>query len=385
MAYDVVVVGGGIIGCTASYYLSHQGLKTALFERGKIAAETSANNFSWINATSKTSNEAYHRLNALGVRLHDELSGEFGADALGLRQSGSLGYASRSDTVNFETLKEQAHRLEKFGYPSHWVGREELRTLEPSLSFPSDAEGLLAPTDKTLDAPRFARFMTEQARQAGARIVEECGAVELLTDPEGAVCGVETEQGPVECRNVLIAAGPQTPEVLAALTGYEGFASRFPVRKVPGLLVSTPAIDDPQVSRLIYTDHGGEFHVFPEFGGGLRLASDVVDGEMLDAPTDEKLRSLALGLLRHMAELAPGFPGETLIDDCHLSVGVRAYPEDGFSISGELPGSEGLYLIATHSGITLAPALGSLMADFIATGERSPMLEPFALSRLPGF
>ena len=83
--------------------------------------------------------------------------------------------------------------------------------------------------------------------------------------------------------------------------------------------------------------------------------------------------------------MIPGFVGEACLDGCELAIGVRAYPQDGKTLAGALPGAEGLYLIATHSGITLAPALGRLMAETIVDGRAPEPLQPFSLERFPGF
>ena len=66
----------------------------------------------------------------------------------------------------------------------------------------------------------------------------------------------------------------------------------------------------------------------------------------------------------------------------HFTVGYRPTPKDGVSAVGALPGLEGLYVCATHSGITLAPALGALGAVEILTGERHQLLQPFSPDRL---
>lgn len=385
MAVDVVVVGGGIIGCTAAWYLAKKGLSVSLVERQEIGGGTTARNFSWINATTKTSDAAYHQLNAMGVQMYETLAQEFGAANLGLGGAGAIGTVRRSDKASYTAMQDQARVLEGLGYPCKWLGLAELKALEPNMVFADDTEGLLTPSDKSLDAPKFARFMVDQLRQMGGQVLENCSALEIDADDEGNIRGLKTDKGLIETPRILLAAGPDTPEVLGKLTGYDGFTTRFPVNKVPGFLVSTPEVEAGLVRHLVYTDSGGEFHVFPEQGGGLRLASDDTDGQVLEDRSPGHLRSLARGLLQRMQDMLPGFAGPDCLDDCALSVGVRAYPEDGKSIAGALPGAEGVFVIATHSGITLAPALGSLMAELIAEGSIPSTLAPFGLERLSGF
>lgn len=385
MTIDVIVIGGGIIGCTHAYFLQVSGLKTVLLEQGQIGSGTTANNFSWINASTKTKDAPYHRLNALGVQMYDDLAREYGANAIGLKPFGALGLVRRSLPGLYKSMQDDAKALKNLRYPVRWIETDELRQLEPNVTFAGDAEAMLTPSDKCLDAPFFARFIADQLVQLGGVVYESCAALALEVDDNGAVKCVSTDKGTFDAPCVVVATGPNTPEVLSDLTGYDGFATRFPVNKVPGLLVTTPPVPENLIRHLSYTDTGGEFHFMPDFNGGLRLASDEVDGAIIADQSPAHLRHLALGLLRRMQEFVPGFGGEILIDDCMLNIGTRAYPADGRSIAGAMPGAQGLYVIATHSGVTLAPAIGSLVAELIKTGEVPEMLEPFGLDRLPGF
>ena len=89
-SYDVVVVGGGIVGCMSAFWLARRGMKVALVEAGRIGGGTTGNSFAWINATSKVSDERYHRLNALGGAVYRELCVEFGERSLGLNPAGMV-------------------------------------------------------------------------------------------------------------------------------------------------------------------------------------------------------------------------------------------------------------------------------------------------------
>ena len=138
--------------------------------------------------------------------------------------------------------------------------------------------------------------------------------------------------------------------------------------------------------HILYIDRPADaLHLRPAENGGLRLGADDTDGMVADDASPERMRQAARRLLRRTKALIPGFVGEDCLDDCALDVGVRAYPQDGKTLAGGLPGAEGLYLIATHSGVTLAPVLGQLIAEAIVDGETPEMLRPFSLERFPGF
>ncbi|MEM7424714.1 MAG: FAD-binding oxidoreductase [Pseudomonadota bacterium] len=386
MSYDVIIVGGGIVGCTAAFYMTRKGLKVALVERDRIGRGTTSNSFAWVNATAKVFNEAYHRLNAAGHNMYCDLMVEFGEDNLGAMPMGALGVVLKSDSAGYAAAREQARLLEAYDYPHAWVGREELRTMEPHIDFPEDAEAIYSMSDPYIDAPTFARFMAGQAAALGADIMEETEALELEATDEGVVTGLSTSKGPLSSPNVLVTVGPGTPEVLSALTGYDGFAARFPMRKVPGLLVTTPSTAPHRLVRsVVYMSGVVDFHAQTEMSGGLRLGADDTDGKIAEDQSPENLREQALELLRRTKRIIPGFVGEDCIDECRLGIGVRPYPEDGMSLVGRLPGSTGLHVVATHSGVSLAPILGTLMADAVISGELPERLKPFSLERFQAF
>ncbi len=238
--YDIAVIGGGIVGTTAAYFLARAGMKVALVERGRLAGGTSSKSFAWINGTSKTADENYHRLNARGLAAYCELAVEFGEDALGLNPAGSLNVVRRSDAAGYAAAKERARVLAEFSYPATWVDRKVLGAMEPHVNFPDDAEALSAMADPCLNAPHFVRFMADQVRARGGTVYEDCAAQTLEVRDDGQVTDLVTEKATLHTERVLLAAGPGTPEVLSELTGYDAYAARFPLRKVPGLLLRTP-------------------------------------------------------------------------------------------------------------------------------------------------
>jgi glycine/D-amino acid oxidase-like deaminating enzyme len=172
LTYHIAVIGGGIVGTTAAYFLARAGMKVALVERGRLAGGTSSKSFAWINGTSKTADENYHRLNARGLAAYGELAVEFGEQALGMNPAGSLNVVRKSDASGYAAAKERAGLLAAFGYPATWIDRNVLGALEPHVNFPDDAEALYAMADPCLDAPHFVRFMADQVRARGGTVYE---------------------------------------------------------------------------------------------------------------------------------------------------------------------------------------------------------------------
>ncbi len=385
--YDTLVVGGGIVGLASAHALAERGQRVAVVEKAGVGGGTTTRTFAWLNASSKVADEPYHRLNAMGCARYRAFAAEHVAERVGWHQTSMLYSASRGDEASYTALRDQTAYLEQYSYPAQPVEAAALAAMEPAVVFDNDVTGLHATSEAWLDTPRFTAFLAEELRASGHDVLEHCRAQTLELSDDGTVSGLTTDQGLLQTSQILLCAGPDTPQVLADLTGYDAFASRFPMNRVPGLLVQTPPITGgPGLSRIIYFEGSSDaFHIRPAANGGLLMGADDIDGLVAEDSDQADMEAAGARLLDRARKRLPGPLADITAQDCTLAIGVRPYPQDGKTLAGALPGSRGLYLVATHSGITLAPALGHLIATLMVDGETPEALQPFALERLPGF
>jgi len=379
--FDVIVVGGGIIGCNVAHALCERGQKVAVIEAASLCSGTSANSFSWINGTSKVNSEAYHRLNASGLHAYHELARRFGEQRIGLYRCGTLEWSSPGEHSQLADLRHKAERLKAWDYPVAWVTQAELSAMEPHVVFREGAEGLFALADPWLDVPVFVSFLAERIRELGGQVWDDTLVEELLVDDDGTVTGVRIAKGEVTAPQVVLATGPNTPDVLTELTGYEGFRARFPMIRSPGLLVTTPPEADHVLITHILYDADTHVHLRPGSSGGLLLGSDETDGLIDEDSGVDAIRSAATRLLEMTQQMLTSFSGAALLDECSFRIGIRAVPADGDSIVGPLPSAEGLFVVCTHSGVTMGPAIGNLTAQALLSGQVPEPIVPFGLER----
>jgi glycine/D-amino acid oxidase-like deaminating enzyme len=123
---DVVIVGGGILGSTAAYFLAKRGLSVALIEKGHIACEQSSRNWGWCRQQNRDRREL--PLSVLSMRLWDELTRDIGRD-LGFRRCG-LVYATHDEAVlaGWEKWREVAR---EYGVDTQVLSRAELADRVP--------------------------------------------------------------------------------------------------------------------------------------------------------------------------------------------------------------------------------------------------------------
>ncbi len=148
----------------------------------------------------------------------------------------------------------------------------------------------------------------------------------------------------------------------------------MPVGRVPGLLAATSPPAQP-LQRVVHTPG---VHLRPDVSGGLLLGADDVDAPAAQADSPTTLDALAASLLERASRVMPAARGVKVVD---RRVGVRPMPADRHTIAGRVPGFDNAWMIATHSGVTLGPLLGRLIAEEIVDGASHAALAPFRPER----
>ena len=362
--YDVAVAGLGIVGASAAYALARAGARVVALDAGRAGYGTSRTSFAWLNAARKEPDN-YHRLNADGMAAHRELARELGGDT-GHHEGGSLEWAESGEAER--ELRERVERLAGRGYAAEWITRAHAGRLEPGLAIPEHVrEVAFFAEEAWLDVPRLIRTLLDGAGKHGADIFEE-QPVRLLRVDGGRVASLGVGARAIEAREVLVCVGPTTQAFLGPLD------IALPVEQVPGLLAITSRPATP-LHRVV---HAPGIHLRPDDDGGLRLGSEDVDGPAATAQSEVTLADLAALLLERARKVFPPARDVTVLT---YRVGVRPMPADRHTIAGRIPGLANGWVIATHSGVTLGPLLGRLMAEEIVRGAASPALAPFRPDR----
>lgn len=194
---DTLVIGGGIAGVSAAYYLARAGQSVALIEKGIIAGEQSSRNWGWCRTQNRDALEL--PLQILSMRLWDQLSAEL-PDDLGFRRDGLI-YVTKDDE-ELATWSAWIDQAKQHQLPNRIVSGEEAKKLTPG----NEQEwigGVHAPADGRAEPGMAAPAI---ARALGAAVLQNC-AVRGLDVVGGRVAGVVTERGRIAASNVLCAAG----------------------------------------------------------------------------------------------------------------------------------------------------------------------------------
>jgi glycine/D-amino acid oxidase-like deaminating enzyme len=200
-AVDVVVIGGGIVGVSAAWFLAEAGVKVLLCEKGRIAGEQSCRNWGWVRQQGRDWAELPIMMEA--NRIWRELPARTGERDLTFTPSGSVYLAeTASQLAKYETWHDLAkqHQLD-----TRLLSAEEATALAPTMSghwiggMQTASDGRAEPL---IAVPALARA----AAKKGASILEDC-AVRTVETRSGEVDAVVTEQGRVRTDTVLLAGG----------------------------------------------------------------------------------------------------------------------------------------------------------------------------------
>lgn len=357
-----IIIGGGVLGSSLAFRLAQAGQRVTLVERAGVAQGTTGSTFAWINSNQKTP-EDYYALNLAGVRAHRELRDELG-DAPWLHEGGNLYWFTEGDNAN--ELEARFARLQGWGYPAQWLSRAAVRELEPNLNPEPEVEQIaFFPDEAWIDGPGLAARFIASAREHGAT-VRFRSQVTAIEREGGRVTGVTLADGErIAAGLVVNCAGPGAG-VVAKLAG-----RGLPMAPTPGLVVRVSNARG-LIGRVI---HSPLIHMRPDADGLVMLHHGDADAAMErgEAPSE-----WIAAFFERAASYVPGFAEARL---SRWSVGIRPIPADGRTSAGLVSAIPGYAEIVTHSGITLGPLLGRLVARQIIEGETDALLEPFTPDR----
>jgi len=370
MGRRVVVVGAGIVGTCVGLRLAQQGAEVTLIESEALGAGTSGTSFAWLDA-SHPSLTPYVGLNIAGLDAWRRLGDGIGSPSW-LALTGTLTWETGTDAA--AELSQHAHGLRERGHPAVELSRRQVSELEPDVIVDPGVDSVLMYPSEGYLWPRPAiADLVAHGRRSGLRVRTECPVASF--DGDGRrVTGVRLASGEHLRADVVVTClGRWTPQLLETVDVELPFTAPEPA---PSAAVGLLVVTTPTAARLRRVVFANGLMMRPDGAGRLLLHGDEQDTRVrVDTATVP-----APDVARELVQLARArLRGADLARVESATIGVRALPRDRMPIVG--PVLDGLYVVATHSGMTLAPALGELVAGEILDERQFDALEPFRPAR----
>lgn len=366
---QVVIVGGGIVGCSVAYHLTRRGITdVVLIEQSRLTSGTT-----WHAAGLVSQLKATHsltRLAAYTARLFEELGDETGQPT-GYRAPGSVSVAA--DAERWEEILRGASMAAAVGVETRVIDFDELAERWPLIRTDDLVGALYIPGDGHTSPVDTTMSLARGARMRGAAIVEGVAVTDLRTTG-GRIAGVETEQGPVEAETVVLAAGMWIRQ-LAARVGVA-----VPVQACEHFYVVTEPIDGVDADTPVLRDPGSHTY-FREETGKIMAGFFEPRGKVWNL--EGVPRDFSFGTLpEDWDHIGPVFERAAhrvpALGDCGIQLffnGPESFTPDGNFYAGESPEIDGCFVAAGFNsvGIQTAGGVGWALAEWIA--DRHPPMD----------
>ena len=364
---EVVIVGGGMVGCATAYLLARAGVRTTIIEKEAVGSCASGFAFGLLNPVD--GHDAPGPLGPLALesfRMHSHLTEEVKAETGIDPQTRTLSclwvVLDESETQEFQKIFQMAQGVE--GFPTRWLDGQEVRSLEPRVSR-QVIKALCMEGTMQVACHEYTLALTRAAKKYGATIRHS--TVQGLRWANGRIVGVALAEEEVACEKVVLAMGPWTGQAASWL------GMPVPIGPLKGQILRLE-LAGPPLGQIFYRSGGGYVSSKPD--GLIWVGTTRERVGFDDRPTPEARESI----MKDAMSILPVLSEARLVLQTAC---LRPVSEDELPIIGEVPGREGVYLAtgAGRKGILLGPAMARAIADLVTVGHTNLPVRPFSPAR----
>ena len=364
---EVVIVGGGIVGCATAYYLARAGLRPTLIEKGSVGSCASGFSAGLLNPLHGSgipgpledlamSSFQLHQTLAAEVKEHTGIDHQF-------RPVPSI-YLAFDDAQSLEAREVLGLADRAEGFVSRWLDGAGVLSMESRIA-PGVVGGAYVDGTIQVDSYQYTLALLQAAEKHGATIRH--GNVQGLRSSSGKVSAVVLGGEEISCDSVVLSMGPWSGEA----AGWLGHP--VPVWPLKGqiLRLRLPGSQPP----CLFTGPGGEY-VSPKPDGTTWIGTTEERVGFDDRPSTEAREAIMKDVMEIMPAVAEG---ELVLQTACL----RPASDDGMPVLGSVPGWDGVFMAtgAERKGILLSAAMARATADLVLTGRTGMDIERFSLTR----
>ncbi|MCC6471875.1 MAG: GcvT family protein [Alphaproteobacteria bacterium] len=379
----VVVIGGGVIGCSILYYLTKLGwTDVVLVEKAELTAGTTWHAAGNVHLAEDS--PALNRINLLSWKLYRALEAETG-ESVGWHHTGSIRIAKTRKTL--DRYAEIAKSVRHVGIEYEMIGLDDIKRLHPLVELDGILGAAFVRDDGVLDPSMTTHAFARLARGRGAEIYRQTRVTALDQKPSGD-WQVVTDKGAIRAEVVVIAAGFWSP-VVAAMAGVQ--VPIVPTERQYLVTEAIPAVAALEFELPMFRDFEVPFYFRQEQKGMLIGVHEAhtpycfVDG----IPDDFAQELFPVDLVRGEHSLKAALARMPLLGQVGIKseiCGPTSRTPDLSGLMGPVPDRRNLHIVAGYTaGISHGAAIGLMAAEWIVDGEPGIDASPLDIGRFGGY
>jgi glycine/D-amino acid oxidase-like deaminating enzyme len=355
---EVIIVGGGINGCSIAYHLAKRGVRNiVLVEKGHVASGPTGVSSGIVR--QHYTNPVLSAMARDSVRLWETFKDEVGGDAGFVR----CGVVFLSAAQNADTLKATVDMHRSIGIKESLLTTDELRAMEPQLDAQDVACGAYDEDGGYADPTLAANSFADAAKRLGVEIMKRTTVTALRID-NGSIAGVVTDKGDIASGTVVNAAGPWG----ATLAAQAGVQIPITVTRHQVIVMQRPR--SWRNPTPVWGDLIGGWYFKPDGETGIMVGSvqddhrSVDPDNYIDTATHDEIAAASGAILRRFPIMEDGIARSGW-------AGLYDVTPDSQPVIDRIPGVPGFFCAVGFSGhgFKIAPAVGRIMAELIVDGQ----------------
>jgi len=361
---SVVIIGGGVMGCSTLYHLAKLGVRDViLLERKKLTCGTTWHSAAQVRQLRSTNNLT--QLIRYSAELYGSLEAETG-QSTGWTRTGSLSIATNPDRLTH--IRHQASLAKVFGVETHELSGAEAARLWPMMRSRDIIGAVYSPGDGRVNPSDLCAALIKGAKAQGARIFEDTPVTGFQIQ-DARVSGVNTARGDVRCETVVNCAGLWGRQV-GAMAGVS-----VPLYACEHFYLLTKPIEGIERHLPTLSDHDGCLYIRDEVGG---ILAGCFEPGAKALSLDQLPRDFAFDLLDEdwdhfepmMHNAMHRIPALEHAEVRSLVNGPESFTPDGAFLLGQAPELKGFFVGCGMNSVGVASGggAGKALAEWIVEG-----------------
>ncbi len=379
----VVVIGGGVAGCSTAYHLAKFGWKdTVLLERDQLTSGTTWHAAGLVSQLGPSA--AITKIRKYSLELYKKLEKELDFSS-GLKLNGALSIATTNG--RWEELKRQATTAQLFDVNVEVLNIEQIKKIYPIINDQNILGGIFMPGDGQADPIGVTNLLAKAAKKEGAQIFEK-SPVERIIKKDGRVAGVIANGKTIECEYVVLATGMWSRQI------GEDMGLSIPLYPAEHFYVITEGINELPKDIPVLRDFDDSLYLKEDAG---KMLIGIFEGKSIPAfnktnrvPNDFSFGEFPENFEHFEPYLEAALKRVPILEKAGIRkffAGPESFTPDTNTLLGEVPGLKKLFACCglNSIGIGSGGGVGKVTAEWMMKGYINEDLFIYDIKRFQNF